>query len=107
MSSSPLSVTHVSRRRLLQATGVFLSAAIGLQLASACTPAGPGASTGGANSASGGARLKLPTYAPIASLPAPDLPGTADGLVTPGYLKYPSPLVKSVSQPPGKGGTVN
>jgi len=35
------------------------------------------------------------------------MPGSPDGLLAPGYLRYPSNLVKSVPQPPGKGGEVN
>jgi len=35
--------------------------------------------------------------------PPPDLPGSPDGLVPPGYLKYPLNPVKSVQQPVGDG----
>ena len=49
----------------------------------------------------------MPSYVPLANLPNADLPGTADGLVEPGYHKYPANLIKSVPQPPGKGGDVN
>jgi putative aldouronate transport system substrate-binding protein len=96
-------MAQISRRRLL-----YVSAGVaGLQLLAACSPAAPSAPT--ASSAGGKALIiiKLPTSVPIANLPKPDLPGTPDGLVVPGYLRYPSSLLKSVAQPPGKGGDVN
>ena len=43
---------------------------------------------------------------PLPNLPPADLPGSPDGLLAPGYLKYPANLITSVPQPPGKGGTV-
>ena len=42
----------------------------------------------------------------LANLPAAELPGTPDGLLAPGYPTYPSNLIKSVPQTPGKGGDV-
>ena len=42
---------------------------------------------------------------PLANLPAAELPGTPDGLLAPGYPTYPSNLIKSVPQPPGKAAT--
>jgi putative aldouronate transport system substrate-binding protein len=49
---------------------------------------------------------KLPTYQPVQG-PQPDLPGTPDGLVNPGFLKYPKDkLFQSVKDPPGSGGEV-
>lgn len=47
----------------------------------------------------------LPSYVPVQA-PPPDLPGTAAG-VRPAYFKFPSNLVTSVAQPPGKGGDVD
>jgi putative aldouronate transport system substrate-binding protein len=44
----------------------------------------------------------LPTYVPFQG-PPPDVPGSPDGLVPPGYLKYPLNPVKSVPQPVGTG----
>jgi putative aldouronate transport system substrate-binding protein len=95
---------HVTRRGLLRAGAGIAAGAIGLQLAAACAPAAP--STAG-NAAAGGARLKLPTFVAMPNLPPPDLPGSADGLIEPGYLKYPPNLIRSVPAPPGKGGQVN
>ncbi len=50
---------------------------------------------------------QLPTFVPIQG-PTPDLPGSADGLVAPGYRNYPKDkLFQSVKEPPGKGGEVS
>jgi putative aldouronate transport system substrate-binding protein len=80
-------------------------------LLSACgLPGGLGRSGGappGANPAASGAgqSLQVPVSVPVQG-PPPDLPGGPDGILPPMYLKLPTNLVKSVSQPPGKGGTV-
>jgi putative aldouronate transport system substrate-binding protein len=100
--------TRVSRRGFLATSAGLICSVVGLQLVSACTSATPTAPAGApASSASKAAKVQLPTSTPMANLPAPDLPGTADGLVMPGYLHYPGNLVKSVPQPPGKGGVVS
>jgi putative aldouronate transport system substrate-binding protein len=98
-------MARISRRGFLHVTAGLAWSVVGLQLLAACTPAAPSAPA--TSSASAGGRVKLPTSVPMANLPKPDLPGTPDGLVVPGYLRYPSSLVKSVAQPPGKGGDVN
>jgi putative aldouronate transport system substrate-binding protein len=50
---------------------------------------------------------QLPAYVPIQKL-TPDLPGTPDGLVAPGFLTYPKDkLFQSVKDPPGRGGEVS
>ncbi|MBV9601444.1 MAG: hypothetical protein JOZ87_31935 [Chloroflexi bacterium] len=49
--------------------------------------------------------LQLPTRVPISG-PAPDLPGSADGLIDPGYVNYPANPFKSVQETPGSGGDV-
>src|SRR5712691_3899759 len=93
----------ISRRALLRAaTGVVLGA-VSVPLLSACAPAPstPAASTNGS------AKVKLPAYAALPNLPNADLPGTPDGLLAPGYQRYPGNLIRSVPQPPGKGGDVN
>jgi putative aldouronate transport system substrate-binding protein len=108
----PLRLRGEHSRRGFLKLGV---SAIGLQLAAACALPGapnqsPGANsttTKGATTPTAGGRLQLPTYSPMTNLPKPDLAGTPDGLVMPGYLRYPSSLVKSVPQPPGRGGEVN
>jgi putative aldouronate transport system substrate-binding protein len=101
-------VSDLSRRDFLRgAAGAGIGAAI-LPMLSACAPAAPSApsASGAASSASGG-RVKLPTYVALPNLPPPDLPGSPDGLLAPGYNKYPTNLIKSVPTPPGKGGEVS
>jgi putative aldouronate transport system substrate-binding protein len=100
--------TRISRREVLRIGAGLAWTTAGLQLLAACTPAPqtPAVGTGAGQTQTSG-KLALPTYIPISNVPKPDLPGTPDGLVMPGYQKYPSPLVKSVPQPPGKGGDVN
>lgn len=83
--------------RFLSASPFVASGGLGL-LAQACSPSAPAA--GGAASTT--AKVVLPTYAAFQG-PAPDLPGSDDGLLPPGYLKYPLSPVKSVQQPVGKG----
>jgi putative aldouronate transport system substrate-binding protein len=51
--------------------------------------------------------VTLPAYVPLTNLPRPDLPGTPDGLVAPGYTHYPADLQPSMRQPPGRGSQVN
>jgi putative aldouronate transport system substrate-binding protein len=103
----------LTRRGLLRrGSGLFLLGASGIFLGAAClsAPAVGGSSAGTAASNSTGAassRVVLPRRMPLASLPQPDLPPSADEIVSPGYLKYPAKLFKSVPEPPGKGGDVN
>ena len=97
---------RLSRRGLLRTTGTLAFTALGLQLLAACAPGAP-ASSGVASGPSNSARVKLPVYVALPNLPKADLDGSADGLVEPGYLKYPANLIKSVPQPPGKGGQAN
>src|SRR5207248_7801561 len=88
--------SRINRRGFLQAGAAVAWSAVGLQLVAACGTGTPASSSGGAPPAStGGGKLKLPTSVPIANLPKPDLPGTPDGLVMPGYQRYPTNLVKS------------
>jgi putative aldouronate transport system substrate-binding protein len=96
----------VSRRVFLRVASAAALGAAAMPLLAACTPAlqsNPSA----ASSASSSEKLTLPTYAAVPNLPAPDMPGTPDGLLAPGYQKYPANLIKSVPQPPGKGGEIN
>ncbi len=100
----------VTRRSFLRVAGGVLLGAASMPVLAACSVGVPASST---PSSSGGApannsgRVALPTYAALPNLPPPDLPGTPDGLLAPGYQKYPGNLIKSVPQPPGKGGDVN
>lgn len=49
--------------------------------------------------------VALPTRVPIQAAP-PDLPGSADGLIDPGYINYPSNPFKAVAEKPGTGSDV-
>src|SRR4051794_22440301 len=50
---------------------------------------------------------QLPTLVPFKA-PDPDLPGSGNGMVSPGYINYPGQkLVQTVSSPPGSGGDVS
>ena len=74
-----------------------------MALLSACVPAAPTAqSTPAAAAPTGGGQVTLPTYVAFQG-PPPDVAGSADGLVPPGYLKYPLSPTKSVQQPSGNG----
>jgi putative aldouronate transport system substrate-binding protein len=84
-----------SRRAFLQlaaSTGVLTL------LAAACAPSLPIARppSGAASS------LQLPTHVELQG-PPPDLPGSQDGLLPPGYLSYPRNPTRSVQQPVGTG----
>jgi putative aldouronate transport system substrate-binding protein len=102
-----LATRRLSRRALV--TQVATSVAVGVAL-SACglpdrvgrTFGGGAAPTAAPSNASG---VTLPVSVPVQG-PAPDKPGSADGVLPPLYVNLPSNLVKSTSQPPGKGGTV-
>src|SRR5215470_558753 len=109
MSSSS---TDVSRRAFLRAAGGVALGAAAVPILAACGVGAPASSPGTASgsrsaAAPSGGKVKLPTYVALPNLPSPDLPGSTDGLLAPGYQKYPTNLIRSVSQPPGKGGEVN
>jgi putative aldouronate transport system substrate-binding protein len=55
----------------------------------------------GGASPSGGS-VQLPTYVPFQG-PPPDLSGSPDGIVPPGYLSYPRNPTRSVQKPVGSG----
>jgi putative aldouronate transport system substrate-binding protein len=98
--------SDVSRRGFLRVAGGIALGAVSVPLLQACAPSAPSAPTTKSTGASSG-RVKLPTYVALPNLPVPDMPGTPDGLLAPGYVRYPSNLIQSVVQPPGKGGEVN
>ena len=101
-----MSSREISRRGVLRAAGGVLLGAASMPLLAACSPGAPAAATG-STAAGGAGKLKLPTFTAVANLPAADLPGTPDGLLAPGYQRYPANLITSVPQPPGKGTEVN
>jgi hypothetical protein len=113
----------VSRRRLLPHSAVLTIASVGLPLLGACTaptPAAPTSLPEAAPKATSTAPAaapasvtaqpkavalgKLPTFMPVQG-PPPDLPGSGDGLVSPGWAKYPK-LFQAVKEPPGAGAEV-
>jgi len=96
-------INDVSRRAFLRVAGGVVLGAASMPMLAACSAVAPSAPA----AATSGGKVKLPTYIPLANLPAADMPGTPDGLLAPGYQKYPTNLIKSVSTPPGKGGDIN
>jgi putative aldouronate transport system substrate-binding protein len=126
----------VNRRNLLLRTAGLASVAVPLLAAcSAGTAPAPAATNAPANSApasqptlapttsaaapaavapaavapqpKGVALGQLPTYVPIQNtVSPPDLPGSPDGLVSPGWTSYPKQLFQSVKTPPGSGGDI-
>src|SRR5579871_1011122 len=110
MHTQPHTAIGFSRRDFLRVT-VGLSATA---VASACSPS-PGAPTG-ANAtvapgagppAASGKPVTLPTYQPPPNMPAPDFPGSADGVVMPGYVNWPKTSFQSVKQAPGDGSEIS
>jgi putative aldouronate transport system substrate-binding protein len=71
----------------------------------AANPAASGQSVGAAASAKAPAAVKLPTTQPVAGL-TPDLPGAPDGSIDPAWQSYPKNPIKTVPNPPGKGGDI-
>jgi putative aldouronate transport system substrate-binding protein len=100
----------VTRRSFLRVAGSVLLGAASMPVLAACSvgvPTSSAPSSSGGAPANGGGKVALPAYAALPNLPPPDLAGSSDGLLAPGYQKYPANPIKSVSQPPGKGGDVN
>ncbi len=50
--------------------------------------------------------VRLPTYQPFTGV-VPDSPGSANGMVDPGFKAYPANRVKAVQTPPGDGSDIN
>ncbi|WP_031524440.1 extracellular solute-binding protein [Streptomyces sp. NRRL F-5123] len=92
-----MSTPSFSRRSLLRSIAASGAAVAAPSVLAAC-------STSGRKHDVGNAGKKLapwPAYVPFSG-PAPDLPGTADG-IQPGYLSYPKELATAVHDKPGKG----
>ncbi|RIQ37814.1 type 2 periplasmic-binding domain-containing protein [Jiangella rhizosphaerae] len=89
----------ISRRSLLLG-GAGLT--LGIGVLAACSTGTPG-STRPTSGGAGSTDFDLPVHRPFNG-PAPDLPGTPDG-VNPGFLRYPEVrnLVRTVPEPPGDG----
>ncbi len=82
-----------SRRTVLSTAAL----AGGGVLLAGCGPSGGS----GSNPSGGAAAAELPTFIE-ATVPPPDLPGSAGG-VQPGYLTFPTDLTVAVPKPPGSG----
>jgi putative aldouronate transport system substrate-binding protein len=83
--------------------GTALAGTLGAQLLAACSSPQQQPSAPPAGGATRGNRLTLPLYLPPNS-PPPDVPG---GQITPpGYTTYPPKLVRSVAEPPARGGEI-
>jgi putative aldouronate transport system substrate-binding protein len=110
-----LTESRVARRVLLQQTSALL--VVGVPLLAACAapptsqptaaPAASAPTTAPAQTSQPkpAAAAKLPTYTPRQGA-TPDLPGSADGLVSPGWNSYPKQLFQAVANPPGSGGDI-
>jgi putative aldouronate transport system substrate-binding protein len=101
--------SRFDRRAFVARAGLLAAGTLGASLLEACAPSAPAspqatAASGGATPATAGGAVKLPTYVPFQG-PKPDLPGNEQGL-DPGYFKFPTDLVQTVTTPPGDGSTV-
>jgi len=95
----------VNRRQLLRWTAGLVPGSIALQVLAACAPSAPTAPSAAQPRGVPLAKL-LPAHQPIQG-PSPELPGSADGLVNPAWMKYPrASLFQSVKEPPGSGADV-
>ncbi len=96
----------MSRRDMLRWSALGLGAvALGGPLLAAC---GGGGSAGSGGVSSSGLAANLPDYVPLSGGVRPDIPSVhgANGAATdPGYLSYPTNLVKTVHEVPGSGGS--
>lgn len=109
-TSGGVGVNGLSRRAVLRLS-VHLGAMAGVSALMAACSASPASPTQTAP-ATGTARpasqqpVALPTYQKPASAP-PDLPGSADGVVEPGYVNWPKSTAQSVKQAPGDGSEIS
>jgi putative aldouronate transport system substrate-binding protein len=95
-----VSTSSFSRRTLLRSIAAGGAAMAAPSVLAACSTS----ASKGTVSNVGKKLTPWPAYVPFAG-PAPDLPGTADG-IQPGYLTYPKTLVNAVQEKPGKGDTI-
>jgi len=98
------SSTAFSRRGFVTATAGAAGAIALSPLLAAC---GNNAGKGGASTKTG-IQSALPNYKPLAGGVTPDLPsvtGANGAMSDPGFLKYPTNLVHTVTGPVGSGGT--
>jgi putative aldouronate transport system substrate-binding protein len=102
----------MNRRQFLHTAAALALTGAAVELLSACSAPAPVAQQAATSAPATvalqprGASGKLPTYLPVQG-PAPELPGSPDGLVSPGWISYPrNSLFQSVKDPPGSGSDV-
>lgn len=99
------SSTAFTRRGFVTASAGVAGAIAAMPLLSAC---GSAASSKGGVTTTKGLDAILPDYVPLTNGPKPDIPivtGANGATTDPGFLTYPSNLVKTVSSTPGTGGS--
>lgn len=99
------SSTAFTRRGFVTASAGVAGGIAAMPLLSAC---GSAASNKGGVTTSKGVSAILPDYVPLSNGPTPDIPvvtGANGAMSDPGFLSYPTNLVKTVSSTPGAGGS--
>ena len=99
------SSTAFTRRGFVSASAGVAGAIAAVPLLSAC---GSAASSKGGVTTKKGLDAILPDHVPLTNGPTPDIAavtGVNGAMSDPGFLKYPTNLVKTVSEVPGKGGS--
>ncbi len=94
-----------SRRNFLAAGAGVVGALAAMPLLSGC--GGAPSSTGGVSTTKGLGSI-LPDHVPLTNGPKPDIPvvtGINGAMTDPGYLTYPTNLVRTVRSTPGSGGS--
>jgi len=97
---------EMNRRTFVNGAVAVAGAAAMSPLLAACGSGNSGHRTGGTNTKKGMAAA-LPDHVPSNAVQAdiPSTAGTGSAVTDPGFLKYPTDLVKSVSEVPGSGGS--
>lgn len=99
------SSTAFTRRGFVTASAGVAGAIAAMPLLSAC---GSAASSKGGVTTKKGLDAILPDHVPLTGGPTPDIPvvtGANGAMSDPGFLSYPTNLVKTVSSTPGSGGS--
>ena len=99
------SSTAFTRRGFVTASAGVAGAIAAMPLLSAC---GNAATSQGGVTTKKGLDAILPDYVPLTNGPKPDIPivtGANGATSDPGFLSYPTNLVKTVSSTPGSGGS--
>jgi putative aldouronate transport system substrate-binding protein len=100
---------RIERRELLRLGA--MAGASALLAACGGIPGAPSArttpATTSAKSSAASQPVTLPTYQAPTQMPKPDYPGSADGVVEPGYVNWPKTNFQAVKQTPGDGSEVS